>query len=121
MRQRLGQRLRVLGDFLRLLAKDSRNAFQDVDEGRAPVAKVLGEVRSAPNRSRLAVEEHGQWPAALLAQGMQRAHVDGVDIGPLLPVDLDVHEQLVHDGRRRFVLEALVRHDVAPMAGGIAD
>src|SRR5262249_11695994 len=38
-----------------------------------------------------------------------------------LAIDLDVDEQLVHHRRRRLVLEALVRHDVAPVAGRIAD
>ena len=52
---------------------------------------------------------------------MQRRHVDLVDVGPLLAVDLDVDEQLVHHRRGGFVLEALVRHDVAPVAGRIAD
>ena len=66
-------------------------------------------------------EKHGHRPAALLAQQMQRAHVDLVDVGTLLAVDLDVDEQLVHHPRRRLVLEALVRHDVAPVTGGVAD
>ena len=52
---------------------------------------------------------------------MQRAHVDRVDVGPLLAVDLDVDEEVVHDRRGAVVLEALMRHHVAPMAGGIAD
>ena len=52
---------------------------------------------------------------------MQRRHVDLVDVGPLLAVDLDVDEQLVHHARGGVVLEALVRHDVAPVAGRVAD
>ena len=44
-----------------------------------------------------------------------------VDVGALLPIDLDVHEELVHDGGRCRILEALMRHHMAPMAGGIAD
>ena len=38
-----------------------------------------------------------------------------------LAVDFDVDEQLVHHRRGRLVLEALVGHDVAPMAGGVSD
>lgn len=44
-----------------------------------------------------------------------------VDIGPLLAINLDVHEKLVHHRGRHRVLEALMRHDMAPVAGGIAD
>ena len=44
-----------------------------------------------------------------------------VHIGPLFPIDLDIDEELVHDLGDVRVLEALMRHHVAPMAGGIAD
>ena len=66
-------------------------------------------------------QEHGQRPAALLAQMMQRRHVDLIDVGPLLAVDFDVDEQLVHHRGGVVVLEAFVRHDVAPVTGGVAD
>ncbi len=52
---------------------------------------------------------------------MQGAHVDGVDVGALLAVDLDVHEQLVHDLGRGGIFEALVGHHVTPVAGGVTD
>ena len=95
---------------------------QHVDERRAGRSAPASGNRCRPRTARASgVEEHGERPAALLAQAMQRAHVDRVDVGPLLAVDLDVDEQLVHHRRRRVVLEALVRHDVAPVAGGIAD
>ena len=47
--------------------------------------------------------------------------VDLVEVGPLLAVDLDVDEELVHELRRRLVLERLVGHDVAPVARRVAD
>jgi hypothetical protein len=48
-------------------------------------------------------------------------HVDLVDVGPLLAVDLDAHEQLVHQRRGLGVLERLVLHHVAPVARAVAD
>ena len=50
-----------------------------------------------------------------------RIHVEGVEIRAFLAVDLDVDEALVHQRRRLLVLERLVRHHVAPVAGGVAD
>ena len=47
--------------------------------------------------------------------------VELVEIRPLLAIDLDVDEVLVHQGGDRGILEALVRHHVAPVAGRIAD
>ncbi|MDF2689870.1 MAG: hypothetical protein K0Q80_2836, partial [Microvirga sp.] len=49
------------------------------------------------------------------------AHIDMVHIGPLLPIHLDIHVELVHHRCHVGVLEALMRHYVTPMAGGIAD
>jgi len=57
----------------------------------------------------------------VLAEMMQCRHVDLIDVGALLAVDLDVHEQVIHDARGRLVLEAFVRHDVTPVAGGVTD
>jgi class 3 adenylate cyclase len=48
-------------------------------------------------------------------------HVDAVDVGPFLAIDLDVDEALVHQRRGAGIFERLVRHHVAPVAGGVAD
>jgi hypothetical protein len=48
-------------------------------------------------------------------------HVDRIDVRPLLPIDLDVDEVLVHVCRGLGVLEGLALHHMAPVAGGIAD
>ena len=50
-----------------------------------------------------------------------RGLVDLVEVGPLLAVDLDVDEEGVHDSGDVRVRERLVRHHVAPVAGGVAD
>ena len=57
----------------------------------------------------------------MFAEMMQRRHVDLIDVRPLLAIDFDVDEQLVHDARGGVVLKTLVRHDVAPVTGRIAD
>ncbi len=50
-----------------------------------------------------------------------RGLVDLVEVGPFLAVDLDVDEKPVHQLGGRLVLERLVRHHVAPVAGRVAD
>ncbi len=117
----LHQRVAILADLRRLLAKQPRHLAQHIDEGRPAVARGLREIRAAPERLALRSQEHRQRPATLLAQMMQSRHVNLVDVGPLLAVDFDVDEQLVHHVRGCLILEALVRHDVAPVAGRIAD
>ena len=61
----------------------------------------------------------GQPP--LPGQRDDRVHVDRVDVGPLLAVDLDADEELVHQRRRRRVLERLALHHMAPVARRVAD
>ena len=48
-------------------------------------------------------------------------HVERVDVGALLAVDLDAHELSFISAAVRLILEGLALHDVAPVAGGVAD
>ena len=66
-------------------------------------------------------QEDGHRPAALAGQRDDRVHVDRVEVGPLLAVDLDADEVLVHHARGQRVLERLALHHVAPVAGRVAD
>ena len=116
-----GDGVGVVADLVGLLAINARHGIQYTDESGPSVAFLFGEVGAAPERLGVRREEHGERPAALLADLMQRVHVDRVHVRALLAVDLDVDEQVVHHRRGRLVLEALMRHDVAPMAGGVAD
>ncbi len=99
-----------------------RHAREQFGEPRQPVTRRLGEIRAAEKRFLLGREEHGQRPAArALAHHLVRQLVDLVQVGTLFPVDLDVDEIPVHQGRDFGILEGLVRHHVAPMAGGVTD
>ena len=115
------QYISVLADFARLRVIEVRHLLQDLYEGRAPEPRVLREIGTAPEGLGACREEHCERPAALLAERMQRAHIDRVHVGALLAIHLDVDEEVVHHRGGGVVLEALMRHDVAPMAGGVAD
>jgi len=115
------QRRPVLLDTLRLVAKNARNLAQHIDECGFAVARAVGKIGAAPEWLAARREKHCERPAAMLAKMVQRGHVDLIDIGALFPIDLDVQEKFVHDARSCFVLEAFMRHDMAPMASGVAD
>ena len=97
------------------------NLAEDRDEARTSVARFLGEVGAAPERFAGRCQEHGERPTARLTQRLEGRHVDLVHIGALLPVDLDVDEELVHHPGDLGILEALMGHDMAPMAGRVTD
>ena len=92
-RQPRHQRVAVLRDLVGLLAKQPRHLAQHIGESRPAVSRGLRKISAAPERLAVRRQEHGQRPAALLAQVMQRRHVDLIDVGPLLAVDFDVDEQ----------------------------
>ena len=64
-------------------------------------------------------DAHG--PAAAAGDGLHGAHVEIVQVRPLLPVDLDGDEMVVEHLGHRLILEGLALHDVAPVAGAVAD
>ena len=47
--------------------------------------------------------------------------LETTSMGDALTIDLDVDEPFVHQSRGGRIGEALVRHDVAPVTGGIAN
>jgi hypothetical protein len=120
-REREPQLLALLADRRALLAPDLGDALQDLDEAGQPVARALRKVGAAPERRAVGGEKHGERPAAAaLRQHLVRGLVDLVDVGPFLAIHLDVDEMPVHDRRHLGILEAFLRHDVAPVAGRIA-
>src|SRR6185437_3476202 len=120
-RQRRLQRADILCHLVGLVAIDVLDGAQHLGKAGAAPARRRREICAAPEWLALRRQEHGERPAALLAEQRQRVLVDGIEVGPLLAIDLDADEERVHQPGDRRVLEALMRHDVAPMAGGIAD
>ena len=60
-------------------------------------------------------------PSTMAGHGLCGLHVDGIDVGALLAIDLDAHEVFVHERRDGVVLERFALHDVAPVARRVAD
>ena len=115
---------RTLGTMRNLvaaLAVEIRDRDEHLAKRRHPVPRLGREVGAADERLALRRKEDGQRPAAVAGHRHHRVHVDPVHVGPLLAVDLDVDEALVHQRRGLRVLERLVRHHVAPVAGRVTD
>ena len=128
--ERLGQgRLpQVIGDLTRAalhvaapLLPRLGQGQQHLAEGGQAVARRGRVVGAAEEGAAVGCQGHGHRPAALPGQGDDGAHVDAVQVGPLFAIDLDVDEVAVHQVGRLRVLERLMGHDVAPVAGGITD
>ena len=66
-------------------------------------------------------EENGHGPSTLSGERLHRLHIDIVDIWTFLAVYLYRDKMLVHDGGSILVLEGFALHDMAPVAGRIAN
>src|SRR3954466_874694 len=97
------------------------DSTQEVDKAGPTEARLLGKVGPTPERLGLGRQKHGQGPATPFAHGLERTHVNMVDVRPLLPVNLDVDEERVHHRCDLWILKALVGHDMAPVTGRVAD
>ncbi len=109
------------GDARPIAMPDAADLLQDLDETGPSPAGRRWKVGAPEERLELRRQPHAHRPAAGAGRGLDERHVDAIDVGPLLAVDLDRNEFAVQDGGHLIVLERLVGHDVAPVAGGIAD
>ena len=116
-----GYGIGILRDLVSFLLPNARYLGQDVVETGPSVFCLGREVGATPERKGIRGQEHGERPATLLPQAVKGRHVDTVDIRALFAINLYVDEVLVHKTGGDRVFKTLVSHDMAPVAGGIAD
>ena len=108
-------------EFVPVIAPLLRDGGEEEAQAHAPAAVFLGEIGADEERLLLRRQDRGQGPAAAAVCRDAGLHVYAVHIRALLAVDLDGDIGFVQDLGHACVLKGLVRHDVAPVAGGIAD
>ena len=107
-------------DVVPLLLPGLGHGEQELRERRHSVPRLRREVGAGVERLARGRQEDRHRPAALTGHRHRRVHVERVDVGALLAIDLDVDEMLVHQRSRGLVLERLVCHHMAPVAGAVA-
>ena len=121
-RQGFQQLMVLLVDLRPVAAVVLVHPAQQVGEGRQAIAGLLGEIGAAEEGHLVRGQKHGQRPAAAATgQHLVGQLIDAVQVRAFLAIDLDVDEQAVHHRRRGRVLEGLVCHHVAPVAGRVAN
>ncbi len=116
----LGHGVGRLLDLGLLLRPGLGHGVDDRQEARRSLAIARREIRPAEERAAVGRQEQRHRPAPG-PERLKRGHVDLVDVGPLLAVDLDAHEARVQCPGDLRIDEALALHDVAPVARAIAD
>ena len=90
-------------------------------EAGASEAVLRREIGPPVKRDLIGSQKHGHGPAAASGGHLNVIHVEGIQVGPFLSIDLDVHEVGVHDFGDGFIFERLPLHDMAPVASRITD
>jgi len=117
----LGDLARAAHDVFPVIAPRLDHASQDLLEARHPVARLIRKIGARVKRLSVWREKDRHGPAATTGHRIDGLHVDAVDIGTLLAIDLHVDEVRVHLFGRHLVFERLVRHHVAPVTSRVAD
>ncbi len=104
-----------------LLLPEPGDPGKDLGKPGHPEPGFRREISAGIERLLIRSHDDGERPAALPGHHLADAHVHAVDIRPLLPVNLDTDKIPVQDRRNTGILEGFVRHDMAPVAGGIAN
>ena len=78
---------------------------QDVDKARHSTARMTGEVGASEEWLLIMIQEHRHRPTATAGQGECGLHVDSIDVGPFLAIDLHRYEALVDELGNLQVLE----------------
>ncbi len=115
------QRAGLLLDLVAPGAVGIGDGGEHAGQPRHAVAILGREVRAAEEGLEARGQEDGHRPSARAGHRLHGGHVDVVEVGPLLAIDLDRDEVLVHLRGDGGVLERLALHDVAPVARGVAD
>ena len=99
----------------------SGHGAQQLQKPDPPAGAVLRQIR--PRKERLLLRRHydRQRPARAAGERLTHADIHRVHIRPLLPVHLYGDEVPVQHLRYLPILERLVRHHMAPVAGRIPD
>ena len=111
----------ALQDLVPLVLPALGNAPQQGEKAHPPV-HVLGRVVGAAVEGvQVGREEDRHGPAALAGEPHHGGHVDVIEIRPFLPIDLNTDEVLREKLGNLLALEGFVLHNMAPVAGGVAD
>ena len=119
--ERSNQPLGLLLELVSALAPRLGDGAQHLRERGHAVPRLGREVRSRIERRAGRGHEDRRGPPALARQRHAGVHRDRIDVGAFLAVDLDVHEEVVHQRRDTRVRKGLVLHHMAPVARAVAD
>ena len=98
-----------------------RDALENRAKSRPPVSVIRGPISPAEKGLQLGRQEDRHRPTAAARRRLDVGHVRAVHVRPLFPVQLDGNKMPVQDFSNGGVGKRFALHDVAPVAGVVAD
>src|SRR6266446_9486912 len=108
-------------DFFAIVLPCFGDSLQNSLESRMTKSVFRWEIGSADKRFELWSKPYARGPATAARCCLDESHVNAIHIESFFAIDFNVHKLAIHDFGGGSIFERLVRHDVAPVTGGITD
>ena len=118
---RLGKTIALLDQFGPPRLPKLANSFEQRRETHSTIPVFRREVGSTVEGLQIGRQPNAHRPPSTAGRRLYEGHVNPIDIGALLAVDLHIDEAIVHQFRSRIALEALVSHHMTPVTSRVAD
>src|SRR5205807_10193645 len=82
---------------------------------------IRGEIGAPIERAPVGHKEDGHGPTTLLCKGLHGLHVNVIYVGSFFTINFNRNKMLIHQASDVFVLEGFALHDMAPVAGRVAN
>jgi hypothetical protein len=106
---------------LPLLFPEPGDAGKEIDKTGPAATGSAGKIGAGKEWFFFGCQDDVEWSAPLPGHLLADCHVDPVNIRAFLPVHLYSDEMLVEDFCNGLILKGFMRHDMAPVTGGIPD
>ena len=93
----------------------------EVQKPYAVVAALLWQVGCSEEGLLFRSHDDCQWPTAPTSHHLGYLHVDAINIGTLLSVDLDIDEDVIHLLGNFIVFKRFMGHDMTPVTCAVSN
>ena len=111
----------VFRQFFRRFLPHGGDLVEDVQQADPGIGTVFREIGTGIDGKLIRGEDHCQRPAAGTGHCLTDIHIHRINIRPFFPVDFNGDVVFVEDLCHLRIFKGFVRHDMAPVACGIAN
>src|SRR5450755_3079984 len=115
----MGQVPGLLFDFRALFPKRRGYTFKNCLPGRPVMQIYRREIGSSVKWFSFRSKKNVEWPASVAGNCLHSIHVNMIQVGSFLSVNLDIYKMPVHEDGSVRILKTLPFHHMTPMTCGV--